>query len=508
MSSKNILLITSDQQHWFTLGIQNPEIKTPNLDRLAKKGVIFNRAYCPNPTCTPTRASIITGMYPSQHGAWTLGTKLDEKVPTLGDNLLAQGYHTALIGKAHFQPLKSTEEYPSLESHPIVRDLDFWKKYDKRFYGFDQAELARNHTDEAHVGQHYALWMEEKGFKDWSKHFENWFGNIHYSEPQQKAQKHRWSIPQEYHYNTWIAERSINSIRKSKKSNKPFFLWSSFFDPHPSYLVPEPWASMYDPNKITVPEGRAGEHENNPPPLKMTQEENPDYSEFRESGHQIHGCYQHKFTKEDLAKDIAIYYGMISFMDHSIGQILDALESEGLEKETLVVFTSDHGHYYGHHDLMTKGPFHYDDGIKVPFIASQPGKLPQGKENNSLLSLIDLAPTFLDFLNEKSSPIMSGVSLKEDFLNPDKSTRDHLLVEMRHEYNNLHLKTYIDERYKLTVYKGHDYGELRDLEKDPGEFENFWDHPDYQQVKAKLMTDFVQAEMKKEALVMPRLATA
>ena len=119
MGCKNILLITSDQQHYNTIGINNPEIETPNLDRLARQGMLFSRAYCPNPTCTPTRASLITGLYPSQHGAWTLGTKLPECVPTIGDYLNKEGYETALIGKAHFQPINSTEGYPSLESEPL-----------------------------------------------------------------------------------------------------------------------------------------------------------------------------------------------------------------------------------------------------------------------------------------------------------------------------------------------------------------------------------------------------
>ena len=92
MGCKNILLITSDQQHYNTIGINNPEIETPNLDRLARQGMLFSRAYCPNPTCTPTRASLITGLYPSQHGAWTLGTKLPECVPTIGDYLNKEGY--------------------------------------------------------------------------------------------------------------------------------------------------------------------------------------------------------------------------------------------------------------------------------------------------------------------------------------------------------------------------------------------------------------------------------
>ncbi|HQL64629.1 MAG TPA: sulfatase-like hydrolase/transferase, partial [bacterium] len=107
----NILFITSDQQHYNTLGCINPEIQTPNLDKLAKQGIRFTRAYCTNPTCTPSRASLITGKYPGQHGAWALGTKLPEDEPTIGEYLSSQGYQTALIGKAHFQQLKDTPEY-------------------------------------------------------------------------------------------------------------------------------------------------------------------------------------------------------------------------------------------------------------------------------------------------------------------------------------------------------------------------------------------------------------
>ncbi|MER3406371.1 MAG: sulfatase, partial [Chloroflexota bacterium] len=114
----NILLITSDQQHYSTLGVVNPRIKTPALDRLAAEGTRFTRAYCPNPVCSPSRSSIITGLYPSVHGCWTIGVKLPEDVPTIGQMLSAAGYATGLIGKAHFQPLASTPESPSLECQP------------------------------------------------------------------------------------------------------------------------------------------------------------------------------------------------------------------------------------------------------------------------------------------------------------------------------------------------------------------------------------------------------
>jgi len=129
LKKPNILLITSDQQHHNTIGAFNNEISTPNLDRLVREGTTFKRTYCPNPTCTPTRASIITGRYPSQHGAWALGTKLSESEHTVGEDFQNTGYRTCLIGKAHFQPLQSTEEFTSLESYPILQDTEFWKNF-------------------------------------------------------------------------------------------------------------------------------------------------------------------------------------------------------------------------------------------------------------------------------------------------------------------------------------------------------------------------------------------
>ena len=111
MSKLNILLITSDQQHWNTLGQFNPEIQTPALDKLAAQGTTFTRAYCPNPTCTPTRSSMITGKYPSQHGAYSLGTKLPESETTVGEIFSAAGYRTASSARltsSRFSPLSSS----------------------------------------------------------------------------------------------------------------------------------------------------------------------------------------------------------------------------------------------------------------------------------------------------------------------------------------------------------------------------------------------------------------
>lgn len=502
MNKPNILLITSDQQHWSTIGAFNNEISTPNLDRLVKEGTTFTRAYCPNPTCTPTRSSIITGQYPSQHGAWTLGTKLPEDVHTVGEDFQNAGYRTALIGKGHLQPTKSTETYPSIEAPPTLQDLDFWREFQGPYYGFEHAELIRNHAHEHLVGQHYAIWMAENGLENWRDYFATPTGKLSYD------MEYKWPIPEEYHYSNWIAERTNALIEDYTNRHEPFFLWASFPDPHPPYLVPESWDTMYDPDRLHMPHKLGGEHEQNPPHFQLTQEEDPDFSAYTETGYANHGFHSHQLSKDKIKKNKAVYYGMISLMDKYIGKILDQLDTLGLTEDTLVVFTSDHGHLFGQHGMNAKGAFHYEDLLKVPFIARYPNEVPAGHTSNSLQSLVDLAPTFLRFSGISIPQGMTGIDQSGVWQGEKDYARDHIICENRHEPTVIHLKTFVDERYKLTVYYNHTYGELFDLQEDPGESNNLWYDPASRDLKEKLLLKYIWAELGKEPLWMPRISHA
>src|SRR5690606_13563248 len=141
------------------------------------------------------------------------------------------------------------------------------------FYGFNHVELARNHADETHVGQHYALWMEDNMFGGWKGHFQSRWEEFDFSEEKEcLPQQHTWTLPEQFHHNNWITERTCARIDLCRENGQPFFLWASYFDPHPPYLVPEPWSSMYLPDEVTVPEVTPGEHENNPPHFQKAQE--------------------------------------------------------------------------------------------------------------------------------------------------------------------------------------------------------------------------------------------
>lgn len=500
----NILLITTDQHHYRALGAHDPVLRTPTLDRLAAEGMLFNRAYCTNPTCTPSRASIVTGLYPSTHGAWSLGTKLAEDVPTMGTLFSSAGYSTTLIGKAHFQPLGSTPEQTSIENPALIRNLDYWRTFDGPFYGFDRVELARGHGDEYFVGMHYGLWLEKNGVPGWR----DYFTRADPDRPNAPKRRHVWDLPAEHHYTTWTAERSIAAIEESVAADKPFLCWASFHDPHPPYLVPQPWAQMYDPADMQPGHLEPGELDAMPIWHQMTQQAQPDFGPWQETGYTNHGFGSQVVDDPTLRANMAVYYGMISFVDDQVGRILDRLESLGVADNTIVVFTTDHGHFLGQHGLTAKGPFHYEDLLRIPFIVRWPGNTPTGTSSDALVSLVDLAPTFLRAAGQDVPGVMQGVDQTPVWRGAVERVRDHVIAENRHQPTAVHLRTYIDQRHKMTLYRDRPWGELFDLAEDPDERRNLFDKPECAGLRSNLMHRFLNAEMVREPTRFNRIANA
>ncbi len=501
----NILFITSDQQHYSTLGALNARIRTPALDRLCREGTRFDRAYCVNPTCTPTRASMITGLYPSQHGAWSLGTKLFEDVPTVGDALALAGYFTALIGKAHFQPLATKYGLESIECQPLMRDLEFWRDFHGPWYGFQHVETARMHGCESHAGQHYALWMEEHGLKNWRDFFDDWPPNREKAR-RLRANRH-WALPEEFHYSRWTGERTVAQIERAAEEGRPFFVWASFHDPHPPYIVSEPWASMYDPADMKPGSMAEGEHDRNPIHFRKTQEHDPRFWKEARQGEAIHGGNCQLRDPEELKKDMAVYYGMVSFMDREIGRILESLDRLGLTEDTLVVFTTDHGHFLGQHGLTAKAIHHYEDLLRIPFIVRWPGRVRAGAASNKLQNSVDLTPTFLAAAGVDIPFHMTGLNQLPSWTQ-DEAVRDWSITENHHGTRCFHMRSYVNERYKLTVYRDGSDGELFDLEEDPNELQNLWHEPSAAPLRERLFHEFLQACLQYEEMRMPRIAGA
>jgi arylsulfatase A-like enzyme len=172
------------------------------------------------------------------------------------------------------------------------------------------------------------------------------------------------------------------------------------------------------------------------------------------------------------------------------------------------VFTSDHGHLHGHHGLTAKGPFHYEDLIRVPFIVRDPGTVSADERSTALQSLTDLAPTLLARCGLDVPHAMTGVDQTDVWDGCADAARDHVLVENRHEPTAVFAKTYVEERYKLTHYYDEPYGELFDLDADPDEVDNRWDDPAAQDLKHELTRELLFAGWEQEPLPMPRVAVA
>jgi uncharacterized sulfatase len=192
-------------------------------------------------------------------------------------------------------------------------------------------------------------------------------------------------------------------------------------------------------------------------------------------------------------------------MDREIGRILDALHRLGIAENTLVVFTTDHGHFLGQHGLIAKGAFHYEDMIRLPMLVRWPGSVPEGAVIPALQSHVDFPQTFLCAAGIEAPGYMQGVDQLGVWRGRAQKARDWVIVENRHEPTLVHLRTYVDERYKVTVYRDRPWSELFDLQQDPGELHNLWDEPGSLPLKAEVLHRFVNAELVREPTRMPRV---
>lgn len=504
MSNKqpNILLITTDQQHWNTIqALGNSAIETPNLDRLTREGVVFDRAYISSPVCSPSRSSIITGEYPSRHGCWNIGVELDENRTTIGQLLVESGYSTGLFGKAHFKPVLKEG---SFEAPPHIHDREFWKNWSGPYYGFEKVAMVHGHSDEdSSHGMHYGAWLMEQGIDT-----EKYFG------PGGGYREGSWDLPEKYHYTRWTADQTIDFI-EDKKDLKPFMAWCSFQDPHNAFLCPEPWNSLYDPDQLPAFIEKEGEMEDKPLIHRLLLEgrlDELDVDTTADPGHPTGGiqCLGHtnkKLGYERAKKWLASYYGMISLIDYHVGRILDKLDELGIADDTLVIFTSDHGDYAGNHGFWLKGPIHYDDVLRVPFLARWNNQLPAGERTKSFISLVDLAPTFLEVAGQEKHSTMQGVSQLGTMKHPDQPSREWCLIENRAE-PSFYVKTLVMDKYKLNYYLDRDEGELYDLQEDPNEFINLYHDPNYADKKLEMFMKLVDIYGELEKPIPPRQSFA
>ncbi len=363
MARPNILLLFTDQQRHDTIhALGNPVIRTPNLDRLATEGVAFTNAFTPSPVCVAARCSMIHGQYPLHTGCKE-NTPMPQDRESFMDGLVRAGYRTHGIGKCHFSPdLHALRGFQSRESsEEMVSDpsRDDYMTF-LRANGF------------AHI-------CDPHGIR----------GEMYYVP--QPAQ-----MPQHLHPTHWVGDRSTAFLREQASSGEPWFLFSSFIHPHPPFAPPNPWHKLYRAPLMPLPNVPA-DHES----LLTYINRRQNRYKYRDQG----------IDQNLLRNQKAYYYASISFVDYQIGRILKVLEESGQLENTLIVHSSDHGEHLGDYHCFGKRSMH-DSAARIPLLARLPGTFDGGRRCDRPVSLVDLAPTFLEVAEATiSSHPLDGASL-------------------------------------------------------------------------------------------------
>lgn len=488
MTRPNILLITSDQQRGDCYGFEGRRVKTPHLDQMAADGTRFSACVTPNVVCQPSRASILTGQLPLTHGVHDNGIDLD---PAVGRNgfagaLSAAGYDTRFVGKAHFSTYHTFE--PTGTPECLRSSANYDADWSGPYMGFDTVELMLvGHNwflpEKPPGGQHYERWYHADGRGD----DRNRLYQTALPPVSDAAQTFHSALPPAWHNSTWVGDRTIAYLRDAAKADRPFCLWASFPDPHHPFDAPDPWSRMHHPDEVDLPPHRSRDLDRRPWWHRAALENEPkgagDFAEVRKSYSRIPPQ-----TDAQLRDLIANYYGQISLIDHNVGRILIALAEAGLDADTLVIFTSDHGDWLGDHGLILKGPMHYEGLLRVGLIVRGPG-VSAGAVVDEPVSTLDLGATFHDYASTNALLPQHGSSLRT-LLQGGTETRDYALNEWEllpsRAGVQLSLRTVRTKTHKLTLDLRSDEGELYDLVNDPHELENRYHDPACASVRREL----------------------
>lgn len=445
MTQPNILWICTDQQRWDTIRcLGNKHINTPNIDRLASEGVAFTQAFAQCPVCTPSRASFLTGMYPSSIRACMNGNDYWADAAPLVPKLLSDnGYDCGLSGKLHLAGAQGRVE-------PRGED------------GYSTYHWSHDSIDRWETGHEYADWLKEKGH-DLS---------VFNSAPE--------TMPPDLHQTTWCADKAIAFMKGER--NGPWLFSVNPFDPHPPFDPPGEYLQRYSPNILPDPLWRDSDISAHKP--------------FAGSD----GFFENPRSPEELdGKSIkAAYYAMVELVDHNVGRMLDALEDTGQRENTIVIFTSDHGELLGDHGFhTTKGCAFFEGSVRVPLIMSWPGHFHESHTSDALVQLIDIAPTLLEYAGVQCPIRMQGSSLNGILQSNSISHRDYVFSEyfrdqtlsphLRPNFEGSYATMIRNRRYKLIAYHNRNIGRLYDLEQDPHEFDNLWSNPKLADIRAELM---------------------
>jgi len=427
----NVLFIICDDLNCDLGAYGHPQVKSPNIDRLAARGRLFERAYCQYPLCGPSRASFTTGLYPDQNLVKRNAIYIREHVPdvkTLSQMFRDNGYFATRIGKiyhynvpkhigtsGHDDPYSWNDTF-----NPRGRDVDDEDKIFSLRPGSFGGTLSWLAADGADAEQTDGI----------------------------------------------AAAEAVRRLGKHARDKTPFYMAVGLFRPHTPFVAPKKYFDLYPLDSIVVPTEPEGYLETLPEPARKS---------IRRKKDQVN-------LKEALARQaIQAYYASITFADAQIGLILDALQSTGLEQNTIVLFTSDHGYHMGEHGHWQKTTL-FENATRVPLVIAGPGVEAPGEHAASPAEMVDFYPTLAELCGLKAPSYLSGVSLVPALKDPEAKPRRAALT---HYANGYSLRT---DRWRYTEWgnDGEDGAELYDCKADPGEMNNLAGRPDFRRQAAQL----------------------
>lgn len=477
----NILFICTDQQRADSLGCTGAHwAVSPNLDRLAGEGALFEQCYVQNPICSPSRASLFTGKYVANHGLHANGVPLPAHQRLFTRTLADAGYDCGMIGKQHLHP------------------CDNWQTEPRRDDGYRVFEWAHGANHRA-LENDYHRWLRkthpdifQQIFPDKGANESTAFGN------KAKTGTPIDHVPADAHYSHWVGERAIDFITHQRDDDEPFCLIANFFDPHHPFGAPQAFRDLIDANAIPEPITRPGELDQKPAQHRFWSE--------KSYGGTAAGFQE--YSSDEIRELRAQYWAMIALIDHEVGRMLEALDSTGRSNNTLVVFTSDHGEMLGNHQQLLKGPQLYNDLAQVPLILRWPAVIEAGQTVSELVQWIDLPATLLDASACAPGRGVQGESLLPLLAGSATDWRDWALTEYRDsgfEMDPPLMTTMLrHEHWKLIVWHGDPAsssprdGELYKLDTDPDELFNLYHDPQYadvlRQMKARLLDVMAETE--------------
>jgi arylsulfatase A-like enzyme len=493
----NVILLMADQLRADALGFAgNPICRTPNLDRLATRGVVFDNAYVQTPVCMASRASIFTGRYPRSLRVPSMGL-LPPTETTLAEELRRAGYATGLFGKLHFTPMGYTtrtlgHDYETNDATPFLEPAGVLSPAaraavedpHKRNYGFDVGKGAGDMT-----WGHYLDWLQEAAPEHVADFVaENWglgrHGTSYGDSPPASRVFHPQvtdffdsHLPAEVHPSAWMVQEALAFARANR--GRPWFAHVSFVDPHHPFNAPVPYNRLYPPAEMPVPpaiDREACFPQDLPEPVRRVIARRAEYG-------------------PDLWQwALATYYGMVSHIDWCVGRLLDELDALGELQHTLIVFTADHGEYVGDHRLLYKGSLLFDGLMRVPLVFAYGDRLRPGRRVGAMVQQIDIYPTVVSLLG---LPIHAGVQGK------DLAGTLRGGPEVGYERVTCELDLLPDDQYqpshairsrtwKLDYFPLARTGMLFNLEDDPGERRNLYLEPSCARIREALLQDLLQ----------------